>query len=183
MTWNIRRRARFPWLRKKQLVDGAQLRAALLAERPTVLGGQEALADRRPGSEWLGQAYRFVGHGRRGNGGEGNRMLFDSLRLELLGWHRRRCPSAVEARLRDHGAPSIRESWCQRASVTGSPSDSWSSTPTLTTCSSIANQFRAQAVGRLISTDLPVIVTGDFNATADSEPMWLLLEQNRLVET
>lgn len=188
MTWNIRRRARFASLRRadRWAQRAPRLEALLQAERPTVLGGQEALADQATFvQESLGQAYRFVGHGRRGNGGEGNPILFDSLRLELLGWHQAalsKTPSKPGSRSWGSIYPRIVVSARFRDRVTGARFLVINTHLDHLSERSRINSVRA--VGRLITTaDLPVIVTGDFNATADSEPMRLLLEQNRLVET
>lgn len=87
MTYNIRRRLDVTvrpadrWRRRK-----GPLRSLLRAERPTVLGVQEALPDQ---AMWvkaaLGDAYRLVGRGRGAHGrGEGCPMFYDSERLELL---------------------------------------------------------------------------------------------------
>lgn len=188
MTWNIRRRACFPSLRTADRWEqrAPRLRALLQAERPTVLGVQEALADQAACvQESLGQAYRFVGHGRRRSGGEGNPILFDSLRLELLGWHQEalsKTPSKPGSRSWGSIYPRILVSARFRDRVTDARFLVINTH--LDHLSERSRVNSARAVGRLISTtDLPVIVTGDFNAAADSEPMRLLLEQSQLVET
>ena len=93
MTFNIRRRFAqlLPgnpdrWETRKPLV-----RRILTAEQPTLLGVQEALADQ---AEWVGEAlgphYRGVGHGRNANGDDERCTIFyDSRRLELTGWTQR----------------------------------------------------------------------------------------------
>lgn len=87
MTFNIRRRIDLTprpadrWSRRRQAA-----RELVAAERPTVLGVQEALPDQ---AAWvkdsLGEDYRFVGRGRgRAGRGEGCPLFFDTTRLELL---------------------------------------------------------------------------------------------------
>lgn len=93
MTFNIRRRFAHllpgnpdRWESRKPLV-----RRILVAEQPTLLGVQEALADQ---VEWLagalGPHYRGVGRGRNADGGDERCTIFyDSRRLELTDWSQR----------------------------------------------------------------------------------------------
>lgn len=90
MTYNIRRRlSRVPtrradrWTRRRPLVQ-----ALLRAEKPSILGVQEALPDQaRAVGEALGPRWRMVGHGRGPRGtGEGNPLFIDRERFELLDW-------------------------------------------------------------------------------------------------
>ncbi|MEV0983697.1 endonuclease/exonuclease/phosphatase family protein [Brevibacterium sp. NPDC049920] len=90
-SFNIRRRGGLlgsrrldRWTERRWLV-----RELLRAEQPTVLGVQEALPDQ---AAWvrdsLGPDYRSVGRGRSADGSdEGIPILYDSRRLELLGWN------------------------------------------------------------------------------------------------
>jgi endonuclease/exonuclease/phosphatase family metal-dependent hydrolase len=90
MTYNIRRRLphlnpRSPdaWAERKHL-----LRRTLSAERPTVLGVQEALLDQALFvAEVLGDDYRWIGRGRDADGrGEYCPLFWDARRLELRSW-------------------------------------------------------------------------------------------------
>ncbi|GAA1151497.1 endonuclease/exonuclease/phosphatase family protein [Nesterenkonia lutea] len=90
MSWNIRRRTgRFhPRAADRWNQRAPGLRALLRAERPTLLGAQEALEDQsRFICASLGASYQYIGHGRSaGGGGEGCPIFYDADRLELLGW-------------------------------------------------------------------------------------------------
>lgn len=90
MTYNIRRRMPHlrtgnpdRWATRKHLVQ-----RLLSAERPTLLGVQEALADQVEFLETaLGPDYHWIGRGRNPSGeGERGPIFFDSRRLELTDW-------------------------------------------------------------------------------------------------
>jgi endonuclease/exonuclease/phosphatase family metal-dependent hydrolase len=90
MTYNIRRRMtrlmpRSPdrWDRRRVLI-----RRLLVAERPVILGVQEALPDQAGFVRHaLGESYRSVGYGRNANKrGEGCPLFYDRDRVELLSW-------------------------------------------------------------------------------------------------
>ncbi len=90
MTFNVRRR--MPALLTRPADRWARrdprLRALLRAERPTVLGVQEALPDQAAAiGAALGASHRFVGHGRNpGGAGEACPLFYDAGRLDLLDW-------------------------------------------------------------------------------------------------
>ncbi|WP_396667742.1 endonuclease/exonuclease/phosphatase family protein [Microbacterium sp. R86528] len=90
MSWNIRRRVPSPhWRRADRWSHRAPSIAALLrAERPTILGIQEALAGQAQFvAHSLGDRYRSIGVGRSRSGrGEGCPLFYDADRLELTSW-------------------------------------------------------------------------------------------------
>jgi len=89
MSWNIRRRVVLDPRPSDRWGNRApRLGALLRAEKPTLLGAQEALPDQANFvRSSLGANYRWVGHGRgRGNRGEGCPIFYDADRLELLDW-------------------------------------------------------------------------------------------------
>ncbi|HET8779699.1 MAG TPA: endonuclease/exonuclease/phosphatase family protein [Agromyces sp.] len=102
MTFNVRRRLtrlmpRSPdrWSTRKRLVH-----RILVAEQPTLLGVQEALADQMEVVALaLGPSYRWVGLGRNPSGtGERCPIFYDSRRLELTGWKQRALSATPEQR-------------------------------------------------------------------------------------
>ncbi|WP_106211651.1 endonuclease/exonuclease/phosphatase family protein [Glaciihabitans tibetensis] len=90
MTYNIRRRIPHANRRSPDLWTPRHriMRRLLQAERPTVLGVQEALPDQVQFlDECLGAGYQWVGRGRNANGsGEHCAIFYDSRRLTLLDW-------------------------------------------------------------------------------------------------
>lgn len=91
MSWNVRRRRTLPSARgaDRWNTRAPRLRSLLSAERPTLLGAQEARTDQ---AEFLrsslGMRYGIVGRGRgTGGRGEGCPILYDAERLELLDWN------------------------------------------------------------------------------------------------
>lgn len=189
MSWNIRRRVRYPNPRKadRWTHRAPRLRALLQAEQPTVLGVQEALADQATFLlNSLGTGYRFVGHGRNADGrGEGNPIVFDSTRLELLDWDQQALsttPSKPGSRSWGTVYPRVLVSARFRDRATGS-----SFVVINTHLDHLSARSRA-ASARLIrdqaaGSEIPVVITGDLNATPASEPIRLLLGGDRLVDT
>src|SRR5690606_2237337 len=100
MTYNIRRRGTVSrpgspdrWATRRPLL------ARLLAlERPTVLGVQEALPEQAEAVlDALGGEYSSIGEGRDARGaGERTAMMWDTRRLELLGWRQRAVSSTPD---------------------------------------------------------------------------------------
>lgn len=93
MSYNVRRimpmsRHRSPdfWPVRRDLVE-----RMLHAERPTILGTQEAMAAQANAiSAMLGPDFHHVGHGRGADGkGEGCPLYFDTTRLTLIDWSQR----------------------------------------------------------------------------------------------
>ncbi|AWB89193.1 endonuclease/exonuclease/phosphatase family protein [Salinibacterium hongtaonis] len=93
MSYNVRRiitmsRHGSPdfWPVRRDLVE-----RMLHAERPTILGTQEAMASQaRAIAGMMGPDFRIVGHGRAADGkGEGCPIYFDATRLTLIDWSQR----------------------------------------------------------------------------------------------
>ena len=174
MTYNIRRRMRRPTLRSPDRWDRRRvlIQRLLESEQPSILGVQEALPDQAKFvRRALGDSYRSLGYGRNANKrGEGCPLFYDDNRVELLEWEQ----TALSATPHTPGSTT----W-------GNP------TPRVV----VAATFRSRATGvefrvlnthfdqfsrrsrmrsvdeilRLIAeSNLPTIVTGDFNADDDS---------------
>jgi endonuclease/exonuclease/phosphatase family metal-dependent hydrolase len=100
MTYNIRRRLPHlrpgspdRWSKRKPLLE-----RMLVAEQPTLLGVQEALADQADFvAQALGPYYRWIGRGRNPNGnGERGPIFYDTRRLELTNWRQRALSATPE---------------------------------------------------------------------------------------
>lgn len=179
MTYNIRRRMSHlmpgnpdRWGRRKWL-----LRRILLAEQPTLLGVQEALADQAAFvAEALGPDYRSVGRGRNvAGGGERSIIFYDSRRLTLSTWTQR----ALSASPDEPGS----RSWgnlVPRVVVTARFTDVTTGAPVLALNTHFDHMSRRSrlrsaetivslaAAARTAEPGLAVVVTGDFNADVDS---------------
>lgn len=189
MSWNIRRRLARPQLRSadRWAVRAPRLRALLKAERPTVLGVQEALADQAFFvQESLGENYRFVGHGRGAcGGGEGNPIMFDSERLELIDWEQ----TALSATPHKAGSRSW-GSACPRIMVQARFSDRVTGSDFMvinTHLDHLSPPARMMAAHTLRRTAedaaSPAVLTGDFNTGSDSRPLRELQSGGALTET
>jgi endonuclease/exonuclease/phosphatase family metal-dependent hydrolase len=193
MTYNIRRRLpALPhspdrWDTRKQL-----LRTLLEAEQPTLLGAQEALADQVDFvGGILGAHYRWVGTGRQADGSdESNPIFYDTRRLDLTGWRQWALSETPEM-------PGSR-SWgnmVRRVVVSADFTDiatnarllafnthfdhlSWRSR--LRSASFLLDRIR---LARAAEPDAAVVVTGDFNANADSAVYRRLTEDGVLRDT
>lgn len=189
MSWNIRRRVRHlvprsvdRWDRRAPAVEGL-----LRAEKPTLLGMQEALADQAEFvAQVLGEDYRWVGRGRdAGGGGESCPLFYDAERLELLDWQ--------QVALSNHATRPGSRSWgnvIPRIMVSATFVDRATAREFLAINThfdhlSVQSRLRsAQAVGHLVSTgNLPAVVTGDLNAGAGSAPLRELLADGTLAES
>lgn len=186
MTYNIRRRMPLLgpgdpdlWSRRRPL-----LRQILAAERPAVLGVQEALSHQRCAiAGALGDNYRAVGRGRNRNGaGEGCPIFLDQTRIRIEGW----------TQLALSATPEI------------SGSVSWGNTiPRLVVIAEVVDRATgvefvvvnthfdhvsehsrlrsAEMVGGLVaSAGMPAVVMGDFNCRVDSEPYLHLTREGAL---
>ncbi|MFG6501860.1 endonuclease/exonuclease/phosphatase family protein [Microbacterium sp. P05] len=187
MTFNVRRRM-------SETVPGRSadrwstrlpiLQQVLREERPTVVGVQEALPDQAAAiGEALGPSYRFVGFGRNaGRRGEACPLFFDTDRLAVQEWSQ----TALSERPDEPGSTSwggliprvvVRALFRDRASSTvfavwNTHLDPFSARARKRTAAMLA----ADAGGA----DVPLIVTGDFNAPAGSATWRTLLAGNRL---
>ena len=188
MSWNIRRRVShlLPRAADRWDVRAPRLRALLQAERPTLLGVQEALADQAHFVRAsLGAGYRFVGQGRgaRGNG-ESCPLFYDERRLELLAWD--------QAALSDQPTRPGSTSWgnvIPRIAVCATFRDRATDKrfQAINThfdhLSGRSRLLSALAVGRMAAAStLPTVVTGDLNAGEGSPPLLRLLSERQLVD-
>lgn len=194
MTYNIRRRlptlrpdSPDRWDNRKPL-----LRRLLVAEQPTLLGAQEALPDQVDFmAAALGPAYRWVGHGREAGGrDERNPIFYDSRRLELTDWRQWALSATPEA-------PGSR-SWgnlVRRVVVSADFTDlatggrllafnthfdhiAWRSR--LKSATFLLDRVRMARAAEPAAT---VLVTGDFNAGADSAVYRRLTTEGALRDT
>ncbi|MFD4421462.1 endonuclease/exonuclease/phosphatase family protein [Agromyces sp. NPDC058484] len=179
MTYNIRRRFAHPlpgspdrWDRRKWL-----LRRILAAERPTILGVQEALADQVGFvAAALGRHYRCVGRGRNTSGrGERCPIFYDTRRLTLTNW-------TQQALSATPGKPGSR-SWgnmVPRVVVSAEFADVATGAQVLalnTHFDHISRRSRLRSAQTIVDLaagahaaepDRAIIVTGDFNTDVDS---------------
>jgi endonuclease/exonuclease/phosphatase family metal-dependent hydrolase len=193
MTYNIRRRLpALPhspdrWDTRKQL-----LRTLLSAEQPTLLGAQEALPDQvEVVAGILGSHYRWVGTGRQADGSdESTPIFYDTHRLELTGWRQWSLSDTPEI-------PGSR-SWgnlVRRIVVSADFTDTATNTRILafnTHFDHLSWRSRLKSaifllekirLARAAEPDAAVVVTGDFNANADSAVYRRLTEDGALRDT
>lgn len=176
MTYNIRRKmprllSRGPdrWERRRPLIQ-----RLLEAERPSILGVQEALPEQAGFVRHaLGERYRSVGHGRQANGGgEGCPLFYDSDRLQLLDWAQTALSSTpLIAGSTTWGNPTprtvVRASFRDR--ITGVEFRALNTH--FDQFSRRSRMYSAAEILRLIAESaLPALVTGDFNTDTDSLP-------------
>ncbi|CAD5140117.1 Metal-dependent hydrolase, endonuclease/exonuclease/phosphatase family [Microbacterium sp. Nx66] len=156
-----------------------RLTALLRAERPEVLGVQEALpAQAAEVSAALGPSFHRVGHGRlAGPRGEGCPLFYDADRLELGGWRQvalSRTPDRPGSRSWLSVSPRVVVEASFRDRRTGAA---------LTVLNTHLDAFslwarlrQAQAVHDVAAAaESPVVLVGDFNAPAGTAP-WRALE-------
>ncbi|MCS3844520.1 endonuclease/exonuclease/phosphatase family protein [Microbacterium sp. AK031] len=168
MTWNVRRavplgiRDAGRWRRR-----APRLAALLAAERPTVLGVQEALPQQaRFIRNALGGSFRYVGRGRAGDGrGEGCPIFYDSNRLELVNAQQLALsdrPNVAGSRSWGNVLPRIRLNATFRDRATGR--SLFVVNTHLDHLSRHSRLRSAEAVRRSVAAcGLPAIVTGDMN--------------------
>ena len=188
MTFNVRRRLDGVLGRRVDhwSTRRPRVHALFRAERPTLLGVQEAMPDQAAAiGHALGPDYRFVGHGRdRRRRGEGCPVFFDTTRLELLDWEQ----TALSDR--PHAAGSI--SWgnvVPRVVVRATFRDRATATP-FTLANTHLDPFSppsrvraARCIRRLLSgSAFPAIVMGDLNARAGSPTLRELLQGDGLID-
>lgn len=189
MTYNIRRRMQHlvptspdRWATRKWL-----MRDLLRAERPTVLGTQEAMLEQaRFVLDSLGPTYRRIGYGRGANKtGEGCPIFYDSERLALLDWSQQALSDAP------HQPGSIGwGNWVPRIVVRAVFRDlaTGAEFVSLNTHfdqrSQRARMKSADAIRRILSSSpLPTLITGDFNTDVGSDPHQRILVDGALVDT
>lgn len=188
MSWNIRRRAWYPFQRDADQwsVRAPRLRALLQAERPALMGMQEALADQVDFvRESLGSGYRSVGYG-RGDRRQGERcpILYDDSRLELLSWEQSALsdqPTEPGSRSWGNLVPRILVTTAfrdrktsKRLQLINTHFDHLSARSRLRSAHALA--------GVVAASEYPTIVTGDLNAGPGSAPLKSLLADDALVD-
>lgn len=188
MSWNIcRRSSPFIWRAKNQWPRRApRVEALLRAERPALLGAQEALPDQVAFlRDCLGEHYRAVGRGRDADGGdEACPILYDSRRLELLQWW--------QSALSDTPQRPGTTSWgnlLPRVLVCAVLRDRTGSHRFLAVNTHLDHLSRrarvrsVQAIRQVVAeTGLPAVITGDLNDGPDSEPLRVLLAGDLLTD-
>jgi endonuclease/exonuclease/phosphatase family metal-dependent hydrolase len=189
MSFNIRRRIPHlmpgspdRWSRRRPLVS-----RLLKAERPTIIGVQEALPDQAGFLRHaLGDEFRSIGHGRNADQrGEGCPIFYDSRRLKLLQWS--------QTALSDTPAIAGSSSWGNKVprvlvDVTFQDRATGHTFRLLNTHfdhrSRTSRMHSAALVRSLVAlTPLATIVTGDFNTSVGSLPFDALTAEGTLVDT
>lgn len=185
MTFNIRRRLT-PALRRADRWSHRRGAVAdlLRAERPHILGVQEALPDQaRDVHAALGPRYVALGHGRRRDGGgESCPLLFDDDRLELEEWR--------QIALSDHPDEAGSRSWgntVPRVAVVARLRDRATSAAFVAVnthfdhLSRAARLRSAEAIRRLVGQSTrPGVVMGDLNTGEGTAPIRELLRDGAL---
>ncbi|WP_343318230.1 endonuclease/exonuclease/phosphatase family protein [Arthrobacter sp. TMP15] len=189
MSWNVRRRIPHLIPRPADRWDrrAPALKALLSAERPTLLGVQEALADQAQFiGDSLGANYAWVGRGRNADGrGEGCPIYFDTQRLDLIDW--------IQTALSDRPTRPGSVSWgnvIPRILVSAAFVDRASARRFMvlnTHLDHLSGHSRlrsVQAIRRIIAdSELPAVLTGDMNAPAGSSVLCDLFQDDLVVET
>jgi endonuclease/exonuclease/phosphatase family metal-dependent hydrolase len=194
MTYNIRRRLPHlmpgspdRWSRRRPLV-----RRILAAERPAILGVQEALADQVSAlSDALGSAYRWIGRGRNPSGrGERGPIFYDADRLELTTWRQLALSSTPDV--------AGSRSWgnlVRRVVVSAEFTDLATGARVLafnTHLDHLSSRARVESARYLVNLattasraepDAAIVVTGDVNADVDSAVYRRLTETGVLRDT
>lgn len=187
MTWNIRRKmpAYSPRSADRWDVRAPRLQALLHAERPSLLGVQEALPEQAAFVVQSLGRHRSVGQGRNADGGgEGSPVIYDPERLELLEWE--------QLALSNTPARPGSRSWgnmVPRMLVAATFADLATSARFLainTHLDHISRTSRLQsvrAIQQLVADkSLPAVVLGDLNAGAGTAPLQELLGTGALVD-
>lgn len=189
MSFNIRRRMphrsrRSPdrWRRREPLIT-----RLLRAEQPALLGVQEAMPDQEDAVlHALGPRYRSLGYGRRpGKDGERSPLFYDSTRLELLEWRQRALSDTP-----DVPGSTGWGNWIPRVVVSAEFRDTATGQPFAAINTHLDHLSRASrltsagAIRRLaLASDLPALVTGDFNTDTGSRPYREITAERGLADT
>jgi endonuclease/exonuclease/phosphatase family metal-dependent hydrolase len=194
MTYNIRRRMAHllptgpdRWVDRKVL-----LRRILIAEQPTLLGVQEAMPDQVAAvADSLGSDYKWVGRGRNPDGGDEHCPIFyDTRRLTLVSWRQQSLSDTPDVPGSKSWGNQIR-----RVIVSAEFTDRATNARVLafnthfdhfSWRSRLASaDFLLQLVNAARATDpaATIVVTGDFNANADSAVYRRLTESVALRDT
>jgi endonuclease/exonuclease/phosphatase family metal-dependent hydrolase len=189
MSFNIRRRmprlmpgSPDRWSRRRPLVS-----RLLEAERPTIVGVQEALPDQAGFLRHaLGDGYRSIGYGRNADKrGEGCPLFYDARRLELVKWDQTALsdtPTVTGSNTWGNKVPRVLIDATFRDRVTGH--DFRALNTHFDHRSRNARIHSAALVRRLVaSTPLATFVTGDFNTSVGSLPFEAITAEGTLVDT
>ncbi|MCU1509546.1 MAG: endonuclease/exonuclease/phosphatase family protein [Glaciihabitans sp.] len=188
MSFNIRRRMRRLILRSPDLWERRRIliKRILEAERPTILGVQEALPDQAKFVQRvLGRSYRRLGHGRNANqGGEGCPLFYDQERLALLDWEQTALsdtPSIAGSTTWGNPTPRVVVRASFKDLATGVEFRALNTH--FDQYSRRSRMKSADEILRLVaSSPLPALVTGDFNTDDDSLPHERLVGGGALVD-
>ena len=186
MSFNIRRRmvtvnpaSPDLWRRRKPA-----MRRLLASEQPTVLGVQEALFEQATFvSESLGDTYRRIGRGRNADGkGEGCPVFFDTRRVRLLDWRQLALsdtPDEPGSTTWGNRIPRIVVAATFLDKATGLEFRFFN-----THFDHKSNRSRVKSSDLLASlvdaSELPAMITGDFNTSIGTLPYDQLLMDARL---
>lgn len=189
MTFNIRRRVNniMPnspdaWSHRRPAI-----RRLLALEQPAIVGTQEALfAQARFIAQALGPSYRRVGRGRNANGrGEGTPIFYDSRRLSLVSWQQLALsdtPDVPGSRGWGNLTPRMVVSALFTDRVTGA-----SFRHLNTHFDQFSRRARLRSAELLLqlaaASELPALITGDFNTSVGTEPYTRLTGGTNLVDT
>lgn len=189
MSYNIRRRIphlnpRSPdrWEHRKPL-----LRRLLGTEVPALLGVQEALPDQADFvRRSLGARYGVIGYGRQADRrGEGCPIFYDRERLVLLGWEQTALsdtPLAQASTTWGNRVPRVVVDARFRDLVTGMEFQAVNTH--FDHISRISRLRSAELLHSIVAaSDLPTVVTGDFNTDVGSRPYTALTDSGHLVDS
>jgi endonuclease/exonuclease/phosphatase family metal-dependent hydrolase len=176
MTYNIRRRMTRLMPRSPDRWDLRRglIRRLLQAERPVILGVQEALPDQAGFVRHaLGESYRSVGYGRNANKrGEGCPLFYDKDRVELLSWRQTALsdtPFVPGSTSWGNSTPRVVVAATFRDRATGVEFRAIN-----THFDQFSRRSRMRSVHEILrlvgESPLPTVVTGDFNTDDHSLP-------------
>jgi endonuclease/exonuclease/phosphatase family metal-dependent hydrolase len=189
MTYNIRRRMARLVPRSPDRWDGRRvlIQRLLEAERPVLLGVQEALPDQaRFVRRALGDGYRSIGYGRNANKrGEGCPLFYDRKRVELLNWRQTALSSTPDvpgSTSWGNPTPRVVVTATFRDRATGIEFRSINTH--FDQFSRRSRTHSADEILRIVAeSSLPAIVTGDFNTDDDSLVHARMTESGALRDT
>ncbi|WP_370545109.1 endonuclease/exonuclease/phosphatase family protein [Herbiconiux sp. VKM Ac-1786] len=188
MSYNVRRPIRHVMQRSPDRWETRRphLAALLEAERPSILGTQEAMPQTAGFVRHsLGRHYRSVGHGRSANGGgEGCPLFYDPERLELLDWSQQALsptPDVPGSTGWGNRVPRILV-----AAIFHDRATSAHFLAVNTHFDHLSRRSRVLAAGAVralvAERGLPAVVTGDLNSGAGTTPLQELLRDGGLLD-
>ncbi|MDN3495231.1 endonuclease/exonuclease/phosphatase family protein [Planococcus sp. APC 4015] len=186
MTVNVRRRLERLALRRADRWSerAPRLHALLASERPTIVGAQEALPEQTEViADALGSSHRFIGRGRRADGGgESCPLFYDTTRLDLLEWEQTALsdrPDVAGSRTWGNPLPRVLVRARFRDRLTDAQLVVFNTH--LDPFSARSRLRSADSIRRMIA-GLPVatVLIGDLNAAGDSPAVRALCEDGNL---